>query len=258
MEQIYSSDLSDNEYKVIETYIPESKPGGRPRSVNIRLIINAIFYLLKTGCQWRMLPRDYPPWSTVYYYFRKWSVSGDWHKIHELLRKKVRVSSGKNENPSVGIIDSQSVKTTQIGGTRGYDGNKKVNGRRRHILVDTLGLLITKRVEPGNIQDRAAAYSVLSGLEPLHPRIKKIWADGGYISSKLSDWLKKSYNWTLEVVKRVPGTFKILRKRWIVERTFGWFNLSRRLSKDYEYYVQTSEALLEICMIRIMIRRLAM
>jgi len=242
----------------LPTFQTSSKPGGRPRLYPIREILNAIFYLLRAGCTWRMLPHDLPPWRIVYYYFRLWRKDGTWAKINTALREEVRVADGREPEPSAAILDSQSVKTTETPGMRGYDAGKKVNGRKRHLLVDTLGLLLMVVVHAANIQDRDGAKLVLEKVKGRFPRLQLIWADGGY-AGKLVDWVKTVCHWVLEVVKRnddVKG-FKVLPRRWVVERTSGWLGRYRRLSKDYEGLPETSEAMIYAAMIHLMVRHLA-
>jgi len=176
----YPSDLSDREWALLEPLLPAAKPGGRPRSVKLRRILNGVFYLLRSGCAWRYLPREYGPWSTVFHYFRRWRTVGIWEHVHAVLRERLRRELGREATPSAAIIDSQSVKTTEQGGPHGYDGGKKVNGRKRHILVDTLGLLLKVVVHPANVQDRAGAKFVLAGLQPHFPRLRHLWADQAY------------------------------------------------------------------------------
>ncbi|MBI2812486.1 MAG: IS5 family transposase [Candidatus Melainabacteria bacterium] len=258
LRRAYDTDLTDRQWAFIAQLIPPPKPGGRPRTTDTREVVNAIFYLLKSGCSWRMLPHDLPDWEKVYYYFAAWKKDGTWKRIHDRLRDQVRLKAGKKAKPSAAIIDSQSVKTTQKRGARGYDASKKVKGRKRHLAVDTLGLLLAVVVHSGTTQDRDGAKYVLKRLLKYFPDIQLIWADGGY-AGKLIAWALDICGYTLEIVRRSEDTrgFKIVPKRWIVERTFSWFNHYRRLSKDYEFDPKTSEAMLHIAMIHIMIRRLA-
>ena len=255
--QPYPTDLSDVEWQRIQPYLPAPKSGGRPRVHTLREILNAIFYIVRSGCTWRMLPHDLPPWKTVYHYFRLWRKDGTWERINSALRVEVRVAAGREPEPSAAVIDSQSVKTTETPGVRGYDAGKKVNGRKRHLLVDTLGLVLMVVVHAANIQDRDGARLLLEKARGRFPRLRLIWADGGY-TGKLVDWVKTLCLWVLEIVKRsndVKG-FQVLPHRWVVERTFGWLGRYRRLSKDYEGLPESSEAMIYIAMIHLMVRRL--
>ncbi|MGA1870532.1 MAG: IS5 family transposase [bacterium] len=258
-EKNYWSDLTNERWELIKPLLPESQNNrgyGRPRIICLRIILNAIFYLVRTGCQWRMLPHNFPNWKTVYHYFRKWRKDGTWERIHDNLHVRTRLKTGREGEPSAGIIDSQSVKTTEVGGLRGYDAGKKINGRKRHIIVDTMGLLIAVVVHEARIQDRDGAKLVFMKIFGQFPRLKHIWADGGY-SGKLIIWANLFGDWALEIVKRVGKGFMILPRRWVVERTFAWIGRYRRMSKDYEYRTDTSESMIRIAMIQLMLRRLA-
>lgn len=262
--QAYQSDLKEQEWKWLKRYLPHpSTVGskGRPQEWPPREIVNALLYLLRTGCQWRMLPHDLPPWQSVYYHYRQWRLSGVWEKINRLLGQEVRQADGREATPSAAIVDAQSVKTTLVKGQRGFDAGKKVNGRKRHIVVDTLGLLLLVLVTTGDVQDKTGGKQLLTNLRQRLslPRLQLLWADGGYGGQPFAEWVKRTCGWIWQVVKRNSALkgFQILPRRWVVERTFGWLNNYRRLSKDYEELTDSSETLIYLAMSRIMLRRLA-
>lgn len=254
----YPSDLSDEQWKLLETMLPPPEQFGRKRTVSLREVFNAVLYVLRTGCAWRYLPHEFPKWTTVYYYFRLWRDSDWFVSVNDKLRRRLRKQEGRDENASAGIIDSQSVKTAEEGfAERGFDAGKKVNGRKRHILVDTLGLLLAVKVHAGNIQDRDGAKLLFETCKDRLPRLFLIWADGGY-RGKLIRWVALNCLWVLEIVKRsdeIKG-FQVLPRRWVVERTFAWLLNHRRLSKDYERECQTSEAWIYLAMTNVMLKRI--
>ncbi|MGD2183695.1 IS5 family transposase [Lusitaniella coriacea] len=258
--QAYPSDLSDAEWEVIKSWLPTPKGFGHPRKVDLREIINAIFYVQRSGCQWEMLPHDFPPHPTVYGYFQKWQRKGIWQEIHDQLRDLLRNKIGRDSHSTVAIADSQSVKTTEKRGkVYGFDGGKKVKGRKRHIVVDSQGLILGVLVTEANGSERLGAVVILhEALEKLS-RLEVVWVDQGYSGPNFKKAVQQVCGDTVrvEVIKRESQEFEILPKRWIVERSFGWMNRYRRLSKDYELYTKSSEAMIYGSFIRLMIRRLA-
>ena len=254
----YPTDLTNEQWAILKPHLTKPRGQGSPRRVNLREVVNALLYLSRTGCQWRMLPHDLLPWQQVYYYFKQWRDDGTLERINGELRTEIRLSIDKDAEPSAAIMDSQSVKTTETSGMRGYDAGKKVNGIKRHLLVDTLGLVLAVVVLTANIQDRDGARTLLEKVKGKLPRLKKIWADGGYAGT-LVDWVKSVCGWVLEVVKRrdTAQGFEVLPHRWIVERTLGWLNRSRRLSKNYERLSTSSEAMVYLARLPLMTKRLA-
>jgi putative transposase len=256
--QLYPTDLTDSQWHLIEDLIPKARPGGRPRSLDMRKVVDAILYITVTGAQWRMLPRECPKWKSVYHYFRAWRLSGDWQRIHDTLRSLLRRRSGRHKHPTAGALDSQSVKTSGSPGVRGYDSGKRVKGRKRHILVDTLGLLLAIVVTPASVQDRDGARLLLRQLPGSAKKLRLIWVDGGY-RGQLLDWVTAHFHFRLQPVLRSDDqrSFVLLPHRWVVERTFAWITAHRRLAKDYETLPSTSETFVYIAMTRLMLKRLA-
>jgi transposase len=255
----YASDMMDEEWELIAPLMPVRSRRGRPRQVDLRVIMNAILYIGASGCQWRALPKDFPAYSTVQHYFYKWRGSGLWRTMNDALIRQARERGGRKPVPTAGIIDSQSVKTTESGGPSGFDMAKRIKGRKRHIVTDTEGFLLAVQVHAANVQDNHGAVPLLRIIGRLFPTLRHIFADRVYRGPKLLDAIADLGNWTIEIVTRSQsvGTFKAEPRRWVVERTFAWFGRNRRLAKDFEATIASAEAWVLIASIRLLSRRLA-
>ncbi len=255
----YSSDLTDREWALIAPFLPPPRHQGRPRTADLREVMNAILYMASAGCQWRMLPKDLPPPSTVQRYFYDWRDSGLWRTISNHLVMAGRELEGREASPTAGVIDSQSVKTTESGGVCGFDAGKKIRGRKRHVVTDTLGLIVGLVVHGADVQDRDGAPEVLKSIRARWPWLRHVFADGGYAGPKLKEVMRRFGDWTIEIIKRSDSAkgFEVLPRRWVVERTFAWLGRSRRLAKDWEKSIASAEAWVFVAHIRLLTRRLA-
>lgn len=255
--QNYPTDLTDSQWEHIKDLLPSAKARGRPRELDLREVLNAIFYVVTGGIQWRLLPKEYPRWQSVYYYFRLWRRTGDWRRIHDALRAQARRRAGRHKHPTAGCLDSQSVRCSAVASERGFDAAKGFVGRKRHVLTDTTGLLLTAAVTPASVTDREGARRLLERLPGSCKKLRRLYVDGGYRGPIVERAAALLHIVVQAVVRSRSQAFVVLPRRWVVERTFAWFGMSRRLSRDYERLTDTSEAMIYIAMTRLMLRRLS-
>lgn len=255
----YASDMKDEEWVLLKPFMPKRSARGRPRAVDLRTVVNAILYIAATGCQWRSLPKEFPPFTTVQYYFYGWRASGLWDRINQALVRRLRRKQGRKSVPSAGIVDSQSAQTTESGGPRGFDMAKKVKGRKRHLVTDTEGCVLALLVHPANVQDNHGAVPLLRMVGRMFPKLRHVFADRVYRGPKLLAALTGTGSWTIEIVTRSQsvGTFKAEPRRWVIERTFAWLGRNRRLAKDFESSIASAHAWIMIASVRFLTRKLA-